>query len=353
MPKNNRRNNRKKENNENVEDNKFSFDEEIVIGLKRIDAPEEINKKLQKKKMRKKIEQNKRKRINKRTKEKKDNFEIKHKQVNQDYQNINENKIVKDRKTNKKSKINKRRKLILKVIKYLTLVSIIIGGIIYAMLSPMFNIKNISVEGNLKVPSETIISLSGLMIDQNIFNFRTSDIINSIKENAYIDEVEISRKLPEQVNIKVTERENTFLLAFGNAYAYINNQGYILEINREKKDLPILSGYKTSKEEIQAGNRLCIEDLERLEEILKIIEVTENINTSISKMITNIDIADKTNYILTLEKEKKKVYLGDLTSLSTKILWIDEFLKSEKGKEGIICLNVNLNNEEPYFREKV
>ena len=45
-----------------------------------------------------------------------------------------------------------------------------------------------------------------------------------------------------------------------NGYAYINNQGYILEVSQEKLDLPVIQGIKTSEEKIVAGNRLEKED---------------------------------------------------------------------------------------------
>ena len=151
----------------------------------------------------------------------------------------------------------------------------------------------------------------------------------------------------------VEEREATFNLPFGNAYIYINNQGYILEIAKEKGNFPIITGYKTSEENLKPGNRLCTEDLEKLSDVLHILDVAASMEKDISNLITEINIADKTNYILNLEKEKKQVYLGDTTNLSTKMLWIHQFLEDEKDNEGIIFINVDLNNDGPYFRESV
>ena len=221
------------------------------------------------------------------------------------------------------------------------------------MLSPIFNIKNITVAGNSKISSEAIISLSGLNIDQNIFNFRTSNVKEGIKQNPYIDTVEIKRKFPDTVKISVQERTATYMLTYGNAYVYINNQGYILEITSKKGDFPIIEGYETPTEQIVEGNRLSLEDLEKLNDVLKIMEAISSGTNGIEEEITKINIEDKTNYILTLEKEKKTIYLGDATNLSNKILWINRLIEEEKKHEGIIYLNVNLNTDLPYFREKV
>lgn len=393
---------------------KFCFDEEIVIGLKRIDEPvvEKKKKKRKSKAEKNKIKKNEKKvqtskntqRKNNTKAQKKDNkskdlsqepeimitskylesYEqglhnnIDKRKKNQTKKQIHKNQSSKRKelveqeedyfrsqhdlideghngqniKNSKKSSKKKHKKLV-KVIKWITLLGIIGAGIIYAMLSPMFNINNISVSGNSKISSDTIVSLSGLGIEQNIFNFRTSNVINSVKENAYIDKVEVKRKLPDTVEINITEREKTFMLTLGNAYAYINNQGYILEVTKERGNYPIITGYETAKEQIVAGNRLNTNDLEKLNDVLKIMEAASSAEDDLKNKITKIDIKDKTNYILTLVKEKKKIEFGDTSNLSTKILWIDEFLGSEKENEGTIYLNVDLNNDRPYFREKV
>lgn len=347
----------------NTKDDKFSFDEEIVIGLKRIDEPKVItDKKAQRPNNRKQKRKNVK--ASKNINDYEDNgIIIKSKYMsNYDDDVYNKKDQIKrnikrtkkePKKLSKQKEIAKRkRKKILKVIKILMLLAIIIGGIIYAMLSPIFNIKNIIVTGNKKISSETIISLSGLNIDQNIFNFWSNDIEEAVKQNAYMDTVEVKRKLPDIVEINVKERTATYMITLGNAYVHINNQGYILEITAKKLEVPLLIGYNTTAEEIVEGNRLSQTDLEKLNDVLKIMEVASSGKSDISGLITQIDISDRNNYILSLPKEKKTIYLGDTTNLSTKLLWINKFLEEEKN-EGIIYLNVNLNAKRPYFREKV
>ena len=358
------------------DNNKFSFDDEIVIGLRQIN-PEPINneKNKNKKTNSKKSEKTSGKKIKKTYSDNKRNRKKKKKKTQDEYyrmdninqEDINQENIVRgktqknynepkkqNKKLTKKQELQrKRRKFVFRIVKWLMLLGIIIGGIIFALLSPIFNIKEISVSGNAQISSQTIISLSSLTIDQNIFNFRTSEIVDNIKENAYIDSVKVSRKFPDTVDIEVEERVTTFMLVYGNAYVYINNQGYILEITSEKGDHPILTGFKTPTNQLVAGNRLTEEDLEKLNDVLKIMEATSSGESKIGNLITEINISDSSNYILTLSKEKKQVYLGDVTDLSTKVLWLNQFIEREKKNEGIIYLNMNLNEDMPYFRESV
>ena len=364
----NKKNNNLKNKNikQETKEEKFSFDEEIVIGLKKIEEPKKIKEnksKNKKKKVNKKNNTNENNNIlikskymsnyDENNENYSNNIKSNYDENNENYSNNIKKKQPKKMIKKNEKKINKKKKKKLKIIKFFILTLIILGGIIYAMLSPAFNIKNINVIGNSKISSDTIISLSGLYFEQNIFNISKTQIENSIKQNAYINNVEIKRKLPDTIEIEVEERIATYMLTLGNAYVYINNQGYILEITTENINEPILIGYKTPEKDIIEGNRLNEEDLKRINDVLKIVEAMSSGEKAINDLITQIDITDRNDYILTLEKEKKKIHLGDVSDLSTKVLWIDKFLEKEKKSEGTLYLNVNLNTERPYFRKKV
>ena len=269
----------------------------------------------------------------------------------------NKNKIKKEeerrkelnRKERKRKKRNKRIKLILKIV---LLIAIISGGTAFALISPIFNIKDIQVLNNSLVNSETIISLSEIKTEQNIFKFSSGKAKEKIKENPYIENVKIHRKLPSTIQIEVEERVPTYSVDYVGKYAIINNQGYILEISEDNKGLPIILNSKTAEGEITTNQRLNDEDLEKLEDVLKIMSSAKENN--LDTEVTNIDINDKNEYIIYLEQEKKTIHLGDSSNLSNKMLYIVAILEQEKDIEGDIFVNGDLNNKfQPYFREKV
>ena len=272
-------------------------------------------------------------------------------------QMTNKNKIKKDekqrraltKKERKRKKKIKRIKFFLKLILFIGLAS---GTIIFALTSPIFNIKDIKVINNNQVQADTIISLSELKKEDNIFKFYGKNVVNKIKENAYIENVKIHRKLPNTIEIKVEERTPTFSVDYMGKYAYINTQGYILEIAETNNGMTIIQGATTKEEDIQPGNRLCNEDLSRLEETIKILDsANEN---KLEGKVTSIDISNKNEYSIYIESEKKKVHLGDITNISNKMLYVLAIIEKEKGKEGDIFVNGDLNNKfQPYFREKV
>ena len=319
---------------------------EINYGQAFEDEIDERQNKKKAKEREKRIKQNKARR--------EENFDIDTEEV---IQMTNKNKLkkeeVKKRKITqdekKRKKRNKRIKLIIKII---FILGIIIGTLIFAMVSPIFNIENIQVMNHEQVNTDTIISLSELKVGENIFRFNSSVVAKKIKENAYIKNIKIHRKMPSTIQIEVEERKHNYSVDFLGKYAYIDKQGYILEIAEDGKQKLILQGIATPEEQVVEGNRLNHEDLEKLEDVIKIVNATKEYE--LDNKVTSIDISDKNEYSLYLEQEKKKVYIGDNTNLSNKMLYVNAIIKEEKEKAGEIFANGDLNNKfRVYFRESL
>lgn len=273
--------------------------------------------------------------------------------INMANQNHKKQMQTKKKKISKKErKRQKRIKRVKFILKLVIIIGIIAGGTTFALVSPIFNIKDIIVTDNNKVPNDTIISLSTLQLEQNIFKFYNKNIEDKIKENPYIEKVTIHRKLPSTVEIKVTERVAQYAVDYMGKYAYINTQGYILELAENNQDMPIIQGASTNEEKFQLGNRLNNEDLNKLEDVIAIMDVMKQYK--LNEKVTSIDISNKNEYIIYLADEKKKVHIGDTSNLSNKILYVQAIIEQEKGTEGDIFVNGDLNNGfNPYFRDKV
>ena len=269
----------------------------------------------------------------------------------------NKNKIKQEEQkkkefTKKQRKRNRLIKRIKKVVKLVILLGIIIGAIVFATCSPIFNITNIEVLNNNRVSSETIISLSGINTNENIFRFIATKAINNIKQNAYIENVKIRRVLPNKVEIEVMEREPIFSIPVLGEFAYMSTQGYILEIAQNELSLPIIYGLKTTEEDITAGNRITEEDLVSLETILRIMSAMND--SGLSQKVTSIDISNENDYSIYMQEERKTVHLGDGSNLSNKMLYIMAILEEEKDVAGEIFANGDLNSDfRVYFKEEV
>ena len=312
------------------------------------------NNMVDKEKKEKKKAKEREKRIKQRKNEQKDQFDFDTETVigmtnknNQKIKQKNQEKITK-----KQAKILKKKKKIKRIIKTIILLALIIGGFCFALISPIFNVTEINVTGNEQISSDTIISLSQLEIGQNLYRFNRIKVSNEIKTNAYIENVKIQRKIPNKIEITIEERKRDYNVEFLNGYAYINNQGYILEIAEQKLELPVIKGISTPQEQIVEGNRLDDEDLEKLETVIQIMNICKNYD--LDTKISSIDITNKSNYIINMDEEKKTIQLGNDSNLRNKILYVPAILTENKEKEGTIYLNGDINGDfKPRFREKV
>ena len=312
------------------------------------------NNTVKKEKEEKKKAKEREKRIKQRKNEQKDQFDFDTEMVigmtNKNYKKIQQKNQA--RMTKKQAKIIKKKKRIKKIIKTLLLLAIIIGGICFALISPIFNISDVEVIGNEKIAADTIVSLSQLQVGQNIFRFYKGKLINDIKTNAYVENVKIQRKIPNKIEITIEERKQDYNVEFLNGYAYINNQGYILEISEQKLDLPVIKGISTPQEQIVEGNRLNDDDLEKLETVIQIMNICKSYD--LDKKVSSIDITDSNDYIMEMNEEKKIIHLGNNSNLSNKMLYVPAILTENEEKEGTIYLNGDINGDfKPRFREKV
>lgn len=315
--------NKNKEKNSLINDgfnNAFSFNDEIVIG----------------------VNSNKKEGLNK-------------KNSNNKKSNSNKKENNRPKSNNKKVKLNnnykkKSVKNNKKVVFIITIILIIACIFVFILTAPIFNITKIDVMGNSKLSAEAIISLSDIKIGENIFSFNNK-IVSNIKENPYIENVQIKRHLPGSVKIIVEERDVKYQISLINGYIYIDKNGYILESSNEQKEVPTLIGIRTSEDNLLNEKRLIESDLEKLNDIMKIMEATKNIG--INSLITEINFEEKDNYILYLQNERKRIYIGDSTNLTNKVLYIQRILENEKENSGTVFVNGDIGSGfKPYFREE-
>ena len=342
----------KKVNPEPMNDDMFNIDNEIVIGVTVL--PPKNGKSGRKNQSKKKVKKQKNKKQDVRPQNK---FDVTDKEPNkvrpvqkgQAKKNRPVKRIPYEEERKRRQKREKRFRILKIILKILLLFAIIIGILLFLFISPVFNIKKINVQGNSKINTEEIESLSKINMNENIFRFSSRQIEENVKENAYIDTVEVKRKIPNTVEIIVTERETKYQLEYGNPFEQIDPTAKIWEISHHTANLPIRRAYSTAQENIQVGNKLVDEDCNKLLTVEKFLRAAKS--NEIYDIITYIDISNDSDYKFELPSKGKVAYLGDETNINDKILTLKEILTREEGKNGQIFINDS--NKMPYFRENV
>lgn len=268
---------------------------------------------------------------------------------NSGVKNITEKKekVVRKRKTI----INKNSKLSL-LFKISTVAIIIIVAFIVFLKSSIFNIKEImvTIDNNSTLTESEIIELSNIAVRQNMYSISKKASIENLKTNSYVESVNIKRKIPNKIVIKVVEREIAFQIETSNGYIYIDNQGVVVDQQSVKKDCITVVGCKTQN--IISGDKLNDDDIKGLSDVMVIIQEAKN--NEVIDEITKIDISNHDDYLVYFENQGKVAHIGDIGSINDKMTRIAKILKVESEVEGEIFVNVDFNNGKyPYFREKV
>lgn len=241
----------------------------------------------------------------------------------------------------KEQKKKKRKSYIKKVLKILLKIGIVVGiavgVILFLFVSPIFSIKEITVIGAKEINETIYIAMSGIEIGENIFEIDKLKIQSEIVNEAYVEGIEIKSVYPNKIEIIVTEREVSYVAEENERYFYLDKNGYILETRLSLIEFPLIKGLDSNLEEIDIGGRLVEKDLDKFNDIIKIIDAIKN--NDIDTKLTSIDITNKDDYILEFVDEQKKVMLGDSLDLSAKMAWINLFIKEKKNEAGTIYLN--------------
>lgn len=244
---------------------------------------------------------------------------------------------------------NRRKKRKIRLIIFI-LVAIITGIIVYLLNSQTFKVKNIDVTGNLQLDKQKIIEQSEIKLGSSIFSNINIIAKVRIKQNGYIEDAVVTKKMPDTIKINVKERVAKFQIRTESEYyIYIDEQGYIIDYLQEPKELVTITGMELTEENIEKKKRLEDDDLNiKLENILHIKEETTKIG--IYDQISEIQI--KEDYILKLDNIGLTINLGNATNLKDRMDYVKSIMEKENGHIGTINVSGNLNEGfVPYFTE--
>lgn len=131
----------------------------------------------------------------------------------------------------------------------------------WATTSPRFAIRAIEIRGNQRAPADELVRLSGLGIGQNLFMSDVEGAESALTGEPWVKTVEVHRRLPDSVVIRVTEREPALLVDLGKLY-FADTAGTPFKrvAAGDALDLPLVTGltrdaFQDKREETEATLR--------------------------------------------------------------------------------------------------
>lgn len=194
-----------------------------------------------------------------------------------------------------------------------------------------FNIQKIEIKGNEILKEETLLKNSNIKKGTNIFNISLLKEKNKIEKNPYVKEINITRKLPNEIKFNVKERKEAFILKDSNITYIIANDGLILDkIENENinRNITIINGVKFKKD-TEKGNSDYIFSLvegDLLEEI-----ILTNLQIGILEDFKEIDFLKST--IKMIDSNNRTVDFGNTNKLNYKLSLLKETYKVIRDKD--------------------
>ncbi|WP_151191888.1 cell division protein FtsQ/DivIB [Desulfotomaculum copahuensis] len=108
--------------------------------------------------------------------------------------------------------------------------------------SPLFDVREITVQGNHYMSADKIIKASGITAGTNIFKINLGQAAQGLKALPLLKDVQLSRQLPGRVVIRVTERQPVALLPWGSGFVQVDGDGVCLQNGSVSGNLPLITG---------------------------------------------------------------------------------------------------------------
>ena len=211
-----------------------------------------------------------------------------------------------------------------------------------------FNIKNINVNGLVKLKAENVIRISGVKNDQNIITMKQSKVRESLMKNPYIKDAYIEKNFPSGMDINIIERMEFFCVPYMGAYIIIDEEGMALRVENDINNLdrPILTGIDLDGFKI--GKKISIKNEDILQRLLNLLNAC--IGSDILENISEINIDEKSQIRLRTYRGIV-VLIGEGENLEYKIPFLKEILTDLYKKNinyGIIDMK---HNGYPVYRQ--
>ncbi len=152
----------------------------------------------------------------------------------------------------RRAKQRRRRRIIFKSAMLFVVVIAAISAILF--LTPLFNIRNLNIEGNSRVTTETLLSQLPDVKGENLFKVNDEYISRRLSGIAYIQDVEVNKKyFPAGVSIVITEKIPCAYVQSGDGFYILDGELDVLETTPEEPTgVAKLTSYHESLDDLKS-----------------------------------------------------------------------------------------------------
>ena len=178
--------------------------------------------------------------------------------------------------------------------KLLTLVVVCAAAVL--ALTLFFKVESVEVTGNSRYSAQEIQDACGVSLGDNLYLLSKPDMVQRLHQQLpYIDEVRITRRLPNTLCVQVTEFSTVYAVEQEGTVWLLTSGGKIVETAAERGDVPLIDGCELLAPSLGGDVSFALE--------------LQNRQESLFALLTALESAELTGDV-------RAIHLGDPTVLS-------------------------------------
>ena len=228
--------------------------------------------------------------------------------------------------------------------KLLTLVVVCAAAVL--ALTLFFKVESVEVTGNSRYSAQEIQDACGVSLGDNLYLLSKPDMVQRLHQQLpYIDEVRITRQLPNTLCVQVTEFSTVYAVEQEGTVWLLTSGGKIVETAAERGDVPLIDGCELLAPSLGGDVSFALELQNRQESLFALLTALES--AELTEGVRAIHLGDPT--VLTMDYTERFTvempYGADYPRLLRYLTLVIEEL--ETNLTGVIDLT---RDGEPHFR---
>ena len=228
--------------------------------------------------------------------------------------------------------------------KLLTLVVVCAAAVL--ALTLFFKVESVEVTGNSRYSAQEIQDACGVSLGDNLYLLSKPDMVQKLHQQLpYIDEVRITRRLPNTLCVQVTEFSTVYAVEQEGTVWLLTSGGKIVETAAERGDVPLIDGCELLAPSLSGDVSFALELQNRQESLFALLTALES--AELTEGVRAIHLGDPT--VLTMDYTERfsveMPYSADYPRLLRYLTLVIEEL--ETNLTGVIDLT---RDGEPHFR---
>lgn len=273
---------------------------------------------------------------------------------NNQQQNPSKKSQKSKKQTNKKAKQKKKRKaskLVKKVVSAICIILSIIAIVVVLSLTVFFKIENIKIINNNIYTTEQIQAVLPIDTQKNLFLIDKKGAEAKLEQNLpYIYDVEITRKLPSTVVVKIIETPQVYSIKNPDeTYILLDDTFKVLESNATELPENNIEIIDLTLSSIVVGQTATIEDDQVKADITALINSIKRLKLGEATAIQTVDVNN--NYVI--YDNRITIKLGTIDDIDNKLYSaltaIEKLNESDPRAEGVLTAT---DVKQIYFTDK-